>query len=126
MSDSDLFQTKDSIGRVNGGSVVGHSIIYGEDGERKSGYETNISYTCEDGYIYLIDNGGNFPSQGNDAYFLLGAGTGTLVANKHTYDYWNDNSYDETFTFTLYNFLYSSDTSLNPLGCSITSIIWLG
>ena len=108
MADSDLFQTKDNIGRVNGGSVIGHSVIYDEGGGRKSGYESNISYRSEDGYFYLVDNLGNFPSTGNDSYSFLGGGNGTLIANRHTYDYWNESSFDEEFTFSLNNSDYEN------------------
>lgn len=106
MADSDLFQTKDSVGRVNGGSVIGHTIIYDEGGGRKSGYETNISYTSEDGYFYLIDQSGNFPSVGNDKYSFLAGGQGNLIANKHTHDYWNETDYNEVFNFSLNNSNY--------------------
>ena len=112
MSDSDLIQTKDSIGRVNGGSVIGHSIIYDEGGGRKSGYDANITYSSEDGYFYLIDNLGNFPSTGNDLYSFLGGGNGTLICNRHIYDYWNETSYDQNFTYSLNN------TDYENIGCT--------
>ena len=120
MSDSDLFQTKDNIGRVNGGSVIGHTIIYDEGGGRKSGYETNISYTSEDGYFYLIDNLGNFPSEGHDKYSFNGGGTGHLIVNKHTYDYWNENSYDEVFNISLNNTNYQ-DIAVTAGGSSLVA-----
>lgn len=108
MADSDLFQTKDSVGRVNGGSVIGHSVIYDEGGGKKSGYETTSEYSSQDGYFYLIDNLGNFPSEGNDMYSLLGGGNGTLILNRHTYDYWTESSFDEEFTFSLNNSDYQN------------------
>lgn len=112
MSDSDLFQTKDSVGRVNGGSVIGHSIIYDEGDGRKSGYESTLKYSSENGYFYLIDNIGNFPSTGNDTYSLLGGGNGTLILNRHTYDYWTGQTYDEEFSYVLNNNDYM------PIGCT--------
>ena len=112
MSDNELIQTKDSIGRVNGGSVIGHSIIYDEGGGRKSGYDANITYSSEDGYFYLIDNLGNFPSTGNDLYSFLGGGNGTLNSNRHIYDYWNETSYEQSFTYSLNNSDYEN------IGCT--------
>ena len=88
MSDSDLFQTKDNIGRVNGGSVIGHTILYDDNNSPtgKSGYSTTINYSSENGYFYLVDNIGNFPSTGNDLYSFSCGGEGNLIMNKHTYE----------------------------------------
>ena len=120
MADGDLFQTKDSVGRVNGGSVIGHTIIYDEGGGRKSGYEANISYTSDDGYFYLIDNLGNFPSEGNDRYSFLGGGNGHLIVNRHTYDDWNENAYDEEFNISLNNSNYQ-DIGVTAGGSSMVA-----
>ena len=105
MADSDLFQTKDNIGRVNGGSVIGHTVLYDDNHSPtgKSGYSTTINYSSENGYFYLVDNIGNFPSTGNDIYSFNCGGEGTLIMNKHTYDYWTDSSSDVTTNFSLSN-----------------------
>ena len=112
MADNELIQTKDSIGRVNGGSVNGHSILYDEGDGKKSGYESNLTYSSQDGYFYLVDNGGNFPSTGNDTYSLLGGGNGTLILNRHTYDYWTGSTFDEEYSYSLNNNEYI------PIGCT--------